>query len=274
MATLATINVSIGRGNQVLYRGLSLNFAAHERWGILGPNGCGKSTLLLTLSGRIPPLAGDILLNKRALTRYTPRERAKQMAFLSQELHSSFPQTVYDYLASARYPYHHPLAVTRLDTREKELIDATIKRFDLTHLVLSNIQALSGGEKRRVAIAAGCVQDTAIYLLDEPLNHLDLQHQMLTLDALQQKPLSMMALHDINIAEQHVTHIVMLFPSGQFKIGTKADMLTEKNISLLYGLAMEKIHTQDATFWLPKRTNVTRYDIKVATLPQTQKESA
>lgn len=268
MAKLSATNLSIERGGRTLYRNLNLTIQSGERWAVLGPNGSGKTTLLLTLAGLLSQKEGDITINEVPVQHFPNRERARQIGILLQEMVSSFPQTVYDYIKASRYPYHHPLSLHRTHPGEENFIHQVIMALSLQDLTRKNIQALSGGEQRRVAIAALVVQSPEIYLLDEPTNHLDLHHQIEALDLLMRNETVVMTTHDINLAMRYCNRALLLFPEQTYLQGEINDVLTTENISKLYQVAMQKLQTDQQTYWLPTGTSLAtsqdKYAIKCA----------
>lgn len=111
---------------------------------------------------------------------------------------------------------------------------------ELLHLRQAVVTQLSGGEKRRLAIAALLVQTPSIYLLDEPTNHLDIRHQLSIMQhfvslAESKQAAVVMTLHDIRLARAYCSHIVLIFPNGETQQGTPEVLLTKSNLSELYG---------------------------------------
>ncbi|HSW71091.1 MAG TPA: ABC transporter ATP-binding protein, partial [Gammaproteobacteria bacterium] len=108
---------------------------------------------------------------------------------------------------------------------------------------------------RRLALATLLAQDPELYLLDEPLNHLDLGQKHLLLQYFhkqsRQKKISvLMVLHDINIAEQYCDRIVMLLGEGQTRVGLKKELLTEAQLSILYHHPLHLREDGEKRWWL------------------------
>jgi ATP-binding cassette subfamily F protein uup len=143
-------------GSAPLFRDVSLTVKEGDRLGVIGPNGSGKSTLLRMLAGEIEPDSGEVVL--RGLTRlvYVPQD-------------SVFPEgrsvrdTMRDSLRGAG------VAESEWAAREAETLGrAGFRDFEV------DASQLSGGWRKRLAIAAALVQRPDVLLLDEPTNHLDL----------------------------------------------------------------------------------------------------
>ncbi len=216
-----------------------LNFTIKpgDVWGILGPNGCGKTTLLKTLAGLSSIQSGDVFLNDQSLSSLPLKKIAQTIGFLFQEMQLNFPQTVEAYCLAARYP--HLSYFKKMKIEDEQIMRQALEEMDLTSKAKRLIRHLSGGERRRVAIAALLTQAPTIYLLDEPTNHLDIHHQIQVLTYLQKlaqsKQISiMMALHDINLAARFCDHIVLLYPNGQRLQGESKHILTAEHLTQLY----------------------------------------
>ena len=110
-------NVSFGYDGGVTLTNLSFTVGAGEMVALIGPNGSGKTTLLKVLLGFLQPSSGAIALFNSPLSSYAPKERAKQIAYVSQQPTSSFPLTVFDLVALGRYPYASRFGLSAEDRR-------------------------------------------------------------------------------------------------------------------------------------------------------------
>ena len=132
--------------------------------------------------------------------------------------------------------------------REKTLSAlAFVQMTSFTHRM---VNTLSGGEKRRVALATLLAQDPAIYLLDEPANHLDLHFQASLLpdlcSALKQKNKTVfMSLHDINLATHLTDKCLLLMGNGEHLLGETREIMTRENLETLYNQPFEEIETDN-----------------------------
>lgn len=114
--------------------------------------------------------------------------------------------------------------------------------------------ALSGGERRRAAIAAVLAQTPEIYLLDEPLNQLDPKYQIQVLNYFRalvetKNNTVVMALHDVNLATRFCSHVIMLFDDGNYLVGSMNELLQQTNLEKLYGQKMQAIDTELGRMW-------------------------
>lgn len=139
-----------------LFRNISLSISEGDRLGLIGPNGAGKTSLLEILAGRESPDAGEVALRKGTLLSYI----AQDSQFAEGETVRTIIRRALD---RASIPQPERIA------REAETLGRTgFEDFDV------EAATLSGGWRKRLAIAEALVQDPAILLLDEPTNHLDL----------------------------------------------------------------------------------------------------
>ena len=148
-----------------------LNFTVKEGdfFSILGPTGAGKSTILKMIAGIEPVSSGKIYFNDIVVNNLLPHERNVSMAFETYNLYSHF--SVYENIA---FPLRAPkwkLNLTRDEERKRVTEIASFLGID--KLLERRPQALSGGQKQRVSLARALVRKPQVYLLDEPIAHLD-----------------------------------------------------------------------------------------------------
>jgi cobalt/nickel transport system ATP-binding protein len=151
---------------------IDLSIFKGEKLVILGANGCGKSTLLKLLDGLIFPSSGEIkafgqVLNERNLN-INPYEFRKKVGFVFQDSDTQlFCSSVFDEVAFALLQMRQDQQVLR------QQIEDTLNDFDLMELKDRPPYRLSGGEKKKVALASVTVYNPEVLLLDEPTNGLD-----------------------------------------------------------------------------------------------------
>ena len=139
-----------------LFRDISLSISEGERLGLIGPNGSGKSTLLEIFAGAREPDRGEVALRKGVLVGYV----AQDSVFRPGE--------------SVREVVHRALDRTNTAMEDRAAREAeTLGRAGFSDFA-AEASSLSGGWRKRLAIAEALVQNPDILLLDEPTNHLDL----------------------------------------------------------------------------------------------------
>jgi iron complex transport system ATP-binding protein len=223
---------------------LELCVARGDRWAVLGVNGVGKTTLLRTLAGLHRPDAGAVMLDGHPLAALTGRERARRRGLLLQSEHDAFEATVIEAVLAGRHPHVAPWAWE--SAADLAAARGALERVALAGFDERRLGSLSGGERRRVSIAALLAQDPALMLLDEPTSHLDLHHQVAILDALaaaatpQGKAL-VMSLHDVNLAARYCTHALLLFGGGATAQGPVPAVLEPRTLTRLYSHPVVRI---------------------------------
>lgn len=244
--------ISIKAGNKLICQSLTIHSKPGEVWGILGPNGCGKTTLLHALMGLHPIIHGEILLGKNKLKQLSLKCIAQSLGLLFQDFSTHFPQTVLDYCSASRYP-HLPY-FKKEDKQGKEIVLQALQTMELDLAQNKIIQHLSGGEQRRLAIAALLAQTPSIYLLDEPTNHLDIKHQIKVLThfrylAKNKSVTVLMTLHDINLVQQFCDHILLLFGDGTSMQGFTQATLNAQNLTRLYQHPILQKGEGEQSYW-------------------------
>jgi iron complex transport system ATP-binding protein len=117
------------------------------------------------------------------------------------------------------------------------------------------VPTLSGGERQRLAIAALLVQQPRLYLLDEPLSHLDLHHEIAVLEHFRGLAASgsgvAMVLHDINLAARYASHVLLLDGEGGHVFGPARKVLTVERLSAAFGHPLRAVIDGDSTLFVP-----------------------
>ena len=143
-------------GTAPLFQNISFTVSEGDRIGLIGPNGSGKSTLLEILHGRVQPDSGNVAIRK-----------GTRLSCVSQISEFAAGETAHSVIDAALKKSGVP-ETDRAFRTEEALSRAGFEDFEIA------TAALSGGWKKRLAIAEALVQQPDILLLDEPTNHLDL----------------------------------------------------------------------------------------------------
>lgn len=238
---LITKELSIQIGKKNICRDLNLTLNAGDVIGVLGQNGIGKSTFLQTLARLHTPSQGNIFLHHQDISSYPTRKLARHIGIAFQNSSLLFPQSVFEVCASGLYSQQTPLSFCNHMTKEK--VREALHLMQLSEIMFQNVQTLSGGEKQRLALATILLQAPDIYLLDEPLNHLDIKHQMIVMRKLAKLAENgagiVVVLHDLNKVPEICNRVLMLFGNGEVEIGSREEMLTVKKLSQVFGYPME-----------------------------------
>lgn len=231
-------NVSHNIGDLSILKNVSFELPTGQIIALIGANGAGKSTLF-SLMARMNPLqdkSAQISFDGHDIGTATDADMAKVVAMLAQENHIQGRLRVRELLMFGRYPYHQG----RPTQADKDKVHEVITTFELEPLAERFLSDLSGGQRQRVLIAMVVCQDTPYILLDEPLNNLDMYHagrlmrQMKVLTS--SGKTVVIVLHDINQASQFADTVVMMKGGEVVSVGTPKDVLTTKNMKVLYNV--------------------------------------
>jgi len=233
----------LAAGRRVLADGLDLVLERGQVWAVLGPNGSGKTTLLHTLAGLQAPAAGSVHLGGRPLADWPAPEAACLRGLLPQALHDAFGAPVLDLVLLGRHPHLGRWAWE--DDGDRSTARAALARVDLEGFEERDVLTLSGGERQRVGIAALLAQDPLLMLLDEPVSHLDLHHQVTVLEHLSalartQGKAVVLTIHDLTLAQRFASHALLMGPQG-CRQGTVDEVLTEGNLAAAFGHRVRRL---------------------------------
>jgi len=225
-------DVSFAYGASPALEGVSFAAREGEFVGLLGPNGAGKSTLVRLVMGLLAPSAGEVRLAGLDPRRAPRRHVARVCALVPQEPKVAWPFTVREAVMMGRAPRQGLLALpSRFD---HGAVEGALRACDLVHLADRRLDALSGGERRRVFFARALAQEPRVLLLDEPTAFLDLGHQVA---AMQMARLAargglcvVAVLHDLNLAAAACDRVVVLSRGRVVAEGVPAAVLTAERV--------------------------------------------
>jgi iron complex transport system ATP-binding protein len=253
VAAVEIEGLTVGVAARTLVRGLSMRIRAGEAWCVLGSNGAGKTTLLHTLVGLHRAAAGSIRLSGKPLADWSVEDAARIRGFLPQFIHDTFGASVLDLVLMGRHP--HLSRWHWEGAADRELARAALDALGLAQLAERDITMLSGGERQRVAIAALLAQAPAILLLDEPITHLDLHHQIVVLQHLaalarDQGKAVIFSIHDLNLARRFATHALILMDDGIVRHGPAGEVMNASVLSAAFGYPVLEMQAGGRTIFI------------------------
>jgi iron complex transport system ATP-binding protein len=233
---LAARGVDVSVGARRLVAGLSVEFHAGEFVAVLGRNGSGKTLTLHTLAGLRRPQAGEVYLDGGPMANHSRRAVALRLGLLAQDVEESFVTTALESVLVGRHPH---LDLWQWETAEDERIARqALTAVDLQDFAQRRTDTLSGGELRRVAVAALLAQEPSVFLLDEPSNHLDPAHLLGILGLFRELCVAgktvIATLHDPTVAARYADRALLLFGDGRWAAGPARELLTAERLSELY----------------------------------------
>ena len=248
MALFELREVSFDYEEIAALRGLSLSIEQGERLALVGANGSGKSTLLRLLDALCFPSSGAIVFDGQPLTAQRlqddkfalPFRRRVGLVFQNPDV-QLFNPTVFDEVAFA------PL---QLKWPKEELlarVEATLDLMGISQLRERPPYRLSGGEKKRVALASVIVLEPDVLLLDEPTATLDPRSQSQIIDLIQQWKGSsktiVTATHQLEIVEDIADRVVVLEEGKVLASGMPTEVLSNHELLLRANLVHAHRHS-------------------------------
>lgn len=246
-APLVARSLAISAGTRQLVRELSIGFRPGELTAILGRNGSGKTLTLHTLAGLRRPQQGVVRLGGSSLEQLKRRAIARRIGLLMQDFEESFTTTALEAVLIGRHPHLEPLQWE--SSEDERIAREALALVNMQDFANRTTDALSGGERRRVAIAALLAQSPEIFLLDEPTNHLDPQHQLAVLELFRAQADAgrtvIATLHDPTLAARFSDRVILLFGDGRWTSGPTRDALNADSLSELYLTPMVEIRSDN-----------------------------
>jgi iron complex transport system ATP-binding protein len=216
----------------------ALTFAAHagEIIAVLGRNGTGKTLTLHTLAGLRAPHSGSVRVGDMPIGALPRRAVARHIGVLFQDLDIGLSSTAFDAVLIGRYPHLSPW---QWETDEdRRIAQEALDRVGLAGFESRQTVTLSGGEQRRVALAALLAQSPRVFALDEPTNHLDPHHQLAVFRMLRELVAAgrtvIATVHDPTLAARFADRALLLYGDGRWKLGSVDEVLTEATLSEVY----------------------------------------
>ncbi len=238
---------------RTLVDSLSVHIRPGSVVAVLGRNGAGKSSTLHAFAGQHAAATGEVRIDGRRLPDWPRRALARRLGLLTQAVEDPFPGTVLDAVLVGRHPH---IDFWQWETAaDRDIARGHSMPSISTGLDARDIGSLSGGERRRLAVAAVLAQDPDIFLLDEPIQQLDPRHQVIVLDVFRRLADAgrsvVMSLHDAGLATRYADEALLLFGDGRWLHGSGHEVLRAPQIEALYGLAVRELAWSGGRTFVP-----------------------
>jgi iron complex transport system ATP-binding protein len=232
-------DVTVAYHGRAVVRGVDLLIGAGERVALIGPNGAGKSTLLRVITGIVQPSTGQALLDGVPIGDLDRGAVARRLAVVPQQQALPFATRVEEVVALGRLPHEDPLRGPR--PSDRAAVAAAIDRVGVGGLLGRDARELSLGERQLVLLALAVAQSTQALILDEPTVHLDLRHQVETMDLLvdlnnRDGTTVLAVLHDLGLASLFFPRLVLIDGGRIVADGVPTQVLTPDRIRDVFGV--------------------------------------
>ncbi|MGA8296985.1 MAG: ABC transporter ATP-binding protein [Acidimicrobiales bacterium] len=205
--------------------------------GLIGPNGSGKTSLLRAVAGLVD-FGGTVAFDGREVSPSHRRRISRLVAYVPQRPVLPAQMTVSEYVLLGRTPH---ISFFGTESHHDRLVAAeVIGRLELEEFSQRPLASLSGGEVQRAVLARALAQQAPVLLLDEPTAALDIGHGQKVLELVdslrEERDLTVIsAMHDLTLAGQFSTRLVLLAKGRLLATGTVREVLSERVLARHYG---------------------------------------
>jgi len=235
---LALKDAVVRHGRATPLKGLNLEVRPGEMVGLLGPNGSGKTTAARALMGLVRLERGAAEIGGQSVAHLPAKERARLVAYLPQSRPVAWPIAVHEAIALGRFAYGAQTG--RLSPLDQAAVDEAVKACDLSALLMRDITTLSGGEAARVHVARALAAKAPAMIADEPTAALDPLHQWTIMQVLARQAAQgsgiLTVVHDVALAVQFCTRVVVIKEGQALASGPPAEVLTPELLATAYGI--------------------------------------
>ena len=238
MLSIENLTFRYDRSGLPVLNGANLQLEQGEIGILLGKNGAGKTTLFKNILGINKPTGGKILFDGADLLKMPRRERARHIAYVPQDIHFG-ALTVFDSVLMGRVSYFG----LKASHEDYVAVEKILRDMGLETFAQRNVDALSGGERQKIAIARAMAQEPKLMVFDEPTGNLDISNEHLIIQEAKklarEKNISILSsLHDLNQAMEFGDKFFLL-KDGVVKYAGGQEIITEEVIYDIFDIQVK-----------------------------------
>ena len=238
MSGFAVCDLNVRLGGRPVLKDVTFSVQRGALAALVGPSGAGKTTLLRAMAGLIPS-EGTLFSGGEDVRGLSVVRRAQRFAYVPQDDSVHWPLPVRDVVALGRYP-HGATRPGRLNQRDVEAVERALDAVDLTAMADRAVTQLSGGERRRVAVARALATEAPVLFADEPTASVDPHYQLSIMTLLRrqarQGALVFVVTHDLGAAARFADRVLMLRAGRLEESGAPRDVLAPAQLAEVFSI--------------------------------------
>lgn len=241
---LSIEHLCFGYSDDPVLDDINLEISGPGLYCIIGPNGVGKSTLIKCMNRILEPTSGCVRIDGRDIKEMSRKEIALSIGYVPVDSYGAFSVSVLDTVMLGRHNHRK----WGSEKHDLEVSYRAMRLLRIRSLMARNCNELSAGQRQKVSIARGLVQETPVLLLDEPTANLDVKYQVYVTELLRgyaekNNVAVLMICHDLNITAKYAHSVIMMARPGRIHcIGAPEETLTKENIREVYGVECDVVN--------------------------------